>query len=199
MNYLAHLFLSGDHEALMIGNFIGDHVKGSELQNYSKHVVEGVKLHRFIDLYTDTHPRVLQSKIRLRPTYRKYSPVIVDMYFDHFLAVHWKNYSTVDLQTFSLSCYKLIEENLEMIPASGQHLFRHMSLHNWLMSYSTLEGLDRALSGMANRASFNSGMENATGFLKKNYAAFEDDFLFFFDDISAAVKEKIRVLNLHQS
>ncbi|MEQ8424061.1 MAG: DUF479 domain-containing protein, partial [Cyclobacteriaceae bacterium] len=90
MNFLAHIYLSGDNAQLMIGNFIGDFVKGKNLSaRYNPDVVLGIELHRAIDEYTDSHDVVQKSKVRLRPKYRHYSGVIVDMFYDHFLAKNW--------------------------------------------------------------------------------------------------------------
>ena len=81
MNFLAHIYLSGDYPKLMIGNFIGDFVKGRNLlEQFDSEIAAGIDLHRAIDEYTDSHPVVTQSKNRLRPSYRHYAPVIVDMY-----------------------------------------------------------------------------------------------------------------------
>jgi acyl carrier protein phosphodiesterase len=80
MNYLAHLYLSADRPLLAIGNFIADHVKGSMADQYDGEVRDGIRLHRMIDEFTDSHPIVEKSKARLRPDFRKYAPVIVDLY-----------------------------------------------------------------------------------------------------------------------
>ena len=98
MNYLAHLYLSGNDDELKLGNFIGDSVRGSDLSMYPPRVQDGIILHRGIDRYTDSHHVVMKSKLRLRPKYHKYAPVIVDMFYDHFLGAcgeiiliqHWK-------------------------------------------------------------------------------------------------------------
>src|SRR5690349_12341831 len=99
MNFLAHIFLSGDDPEIMVGNFIGDFVKGRNLDDrFSSGIVKGIELHRAIDEYTDSHPVVAQSKNRLRPKYRHYAPVIVDVFYDHFLAKNWKNYHPTSLE-----------------------------------------------------------------------------------------------------
>jgi acyl carrier protein phosphodiesterase len=90
MNFLAHLHLSGNNPNIMLGNFMGDFVKGkSYRQQYEPEIIKGIELHRSIDEFTDSHPVVTESKNRLRPTYRHYSGVIVDVFYDHFLAANW--------------------------------------------------------------------------------------------------------------
>ncbi len=83
MNYLAHLYLSGKSEELLIGNFIADSVKGAEIDKFSTEIKAGIVMHRLIDTYTDSHPIVSESKIRLREKYKKYSGVVVDIFYDH--------------------------------------------------------------------------------------------------------------------
>ncbi|NNF01734.1 MAG: DUF479 domain-containing protein [Bacteroidia bacterium] len=199
MNYLAHLYLSGFDDDLLIGNFIGDHVKGRDFAMYSKEVSNGIILHRFIDHFTDAHSKFIESKLRLRPTFKKYAPVIVDMYYDHFLAVHWEKYSDMDLETFAAYCYSVIQKNFESLPMSCQLTFKYMQKQNWLVSYKSLDGLDRALSNMARRTVFISGMENAAEFLQGNYESFEKEFLVFFEDVQEVVAWKIKELNPRQA
>src|SRR5436190_22096246 len=108
MNYLAHLYLSGDDPMIMIGNFIADHIKGKQFDLYSKEIQKGILLHRSIDTFTDQHPLVEQSKLLLRPHFHKYAPVIADVFYDHFLAKDWKNYHPQSLENFAQHAYQLM-------------------------------------------------------------------------------------------
>ena len=92
MNFLAHLFLSGEPGELMVGNFIADSVKGNAMNDFSEGIQKGIILHRAIDTFTDSHNEMQKSKERLRPRYKKYAPVITDIFYDHFLAVNWQDY-----------------------------------------------------------------------------------------------------------
>ncbi len=104
MNFLAHLYLSGNDEQLMIGNFIADSVKGSSYKNFPDGIKRGILLHRAIDFYSDNHSVFLKSVERLRPNYHKYAGVIVDIFFDHFLAKNWKEYSENPYRTTQSKC-----------------------------------------------------------------------------------------------
>ncbi len=102
MNFLAHLFLSGNNAEIMVGNFIGDFVRGKNFhEQYSPSIALGIELHREIDEFTDNHSVVLESKKRLRPKYRHYSPVIIDMFYDHVLAKNWSAHSTTPLDQYA--------------------------------------------------------------------------------------------------
>ncbi len=191
LNYLAHLYLSADRPLLTIGNFIADHVKGSMVDKYQGAVRDGIRLHRMIDEFTDTHPVVEESKARLRPDFRKYAPVIADVYFDHFLARDWAQYHPLTLAQFAGNCYRLLRENESLLPERTLYMLNYMEPQNWLVKYASLEGMQRALTGLSRRTSFPSNMENAHLFLQENYQAFEQDFNDFFPDLQSFVQAAI--------
>lgn len=192
MNFLAHLYLSGDDPKTMVGNFIGDFVKGkSALENFDRQIVRGIELHRSIDEFTDKHPVVSKSKSRLREKYRHYSGVIVDVFYDHFLAKNWNDYHSQPLLEYSLSAYRKIDDHYAILPADVKNMFPYMKRGNWLVGYSYVEGIHRALSGMASRTTFVSKMEEASGDLTLHYSDFENEFREFFPELTAHCAAKI--------
>ena len=184
MNFLAHLYLSGNEPKIMIGNFIGDFVKGKEaLSAFEKDIAFGIELHRSIDAFTDRHPVVKISKKRLSGKYRHYAGVIVDMYFDHFLAKNWDEFHDVPLKTFSTNSYRMLEEHRPILPERLRIMLPYMIRGNWLLGYSTVEGIGQALSGMARRTPYDSKMEQAAGDLRSDYELFYRDFVSFFPEL----------------
>jgi acyl carrier protein phosphodiesterase len=183
MNYLAHCYLSGNNSELLLGNFIADHVKGSQINNFSPTIKDGIKLHRLIDEFTDSHPVVLESKIRLRDQFHKYSPVIVDVYYDHFLAKNWNHYHHLQLSHYSKNVYSLIRSYGDIIPERTIKMLNHMEAHDWLRGYAEIEGIKKALTGLARRTTFESGMESGDLVLIKFYKEFEIEFNNFFADL----------------
>jgi len=183
MNFLAHLYLSGNDEEIIIGNFIADHVKGRAIEKYSHGIRAGIMLHREIDAYTDSHPVFIQSKNRLAINYRKYAGVITDMFYDHFLSANWNDYSDEPLESFTGRMYKIILKKYIILPPKTQRMLPFMAKDNWLKGYGTYEGLDRALKGMDRRTPFESGMSHAVGDLKKNYDLYKEEFRRFFPEI----------------
>ncbi len=183
MNYLAHVYLSGENEETLIGNFIADHVKGKAILGFSEGIKAGIKLHREIDRFTDSHPQFLKSKKRLARNYRKYAGVIVDMFYDHFLAANWQVYSNEGLEAFTHRVYRILMKKYLILPTKTKYILPFMAKSNWLMNYGNLEGLHRALSGIAKRTPFESGMENATGDLKNDYGLYEEEFREFFPEV----------------
>lgn len=184
MNFLAHIYLSGNDPQLTIGNFIGDFVKGGSLVGrYEPQVIKGVELHRAIDEYTDSHEVVQKSKNRLRPKYRHYSGVIIDMFYDYYLAKNWDTFHETSLPKFAEQFYLLLEENKEMLPEKTRQMMPYLIQGNWLVNYQKKEGIHRALSGMSRRTSFDSKMDESIVELSKNNDQFENEFMEFFPEL----------------
>jgi acyl carrier protein phosphodiesterase len=183
MNFLAHVFLSGTNEQLILGNLIADSVKGKMMDSFDEGVKKGIQLHRLIDQYTDNHFVVKRSKARLETTYKKYAGVIADIYYDHFLAANFPLYSPVSLSQTAHTAYNILIRNFEILPPQSKRILPYMATQNWLEGYANLHDLQRVFNGMSRRASFVSGMENAILDLKKDYQDYEKDFFDFFPDL----------------
>jgi acyl carrier protein phosphodiesterase len=183
MNYLAHLYLSGEDEEILIGNFIADHVKGEGILKFNSGIQNGIRLHRAIDTFTDSHPVYMISKNRLKINYRKYAGVVADMFYDHFLSAYWPDYSDENLDNFINRIHIIFIKNFPILPERSQRFIAYMKKFNWLKGYGTFDGLNRALSGMAMRTPFKSGMEYAAKDLKEHYELFRREFQLFFPEI----------------
>ena len=184
MNFLAHLYLSGADPELKIGNFIGDFVKGRELlSRFSPGIVRGIELHRAIDEFTDKHLVVMESKKRLRPKYRHYAGVIVDVFYDHFLAVNWQDYHHELLPDYAESCYDLMQQYHTVLPNEVNYMLPYMIKGNWLVNYMHIEGIHRALTGMSRRTKYDSKMEEASHDLVNYYEDFKQEFTVFFPQL----------------
>ncbi len=198
MNFLAHLYLSGQDPDLIVGNFIADMVKGRKINGYDPTVVRGIQLHRQIDGFTDAHPVFLQSKERLRKKYRLYAGVVVDMYYDHFLAKNWERYSALGLVGFVSNAYAILKNRQDMLPSRARVVLPYMIENNWLVNYADLDSLQRNFGGMARRTPYKSGMENAVDDLRKHYEQFEVEFSLFFPELAGYVKAQGVPLDHHQ-
>ncbi|MFN8713091.1 MAG: ACP phosphodiesterase [Bacteroidota bacterium] len=183
MNFLAHFYLSGNSEPLLVGNLIGDAVKGRSLVAFSEPVQQGIRMHRAIDYFTDTHPAVSRSKDRLRSKFNHYSGVITDVFYDHILARNWSDYSDEPLAQYSQRIYGLLERHWLIFPPRIQFMFPYMKQNNWLLGYADVQGIHRALSGMAKRTAFVSHMEEAAQFLERDYLLYKQDFEIFFPSL----------------
>lgn len=191
MNFLAHIFLSGDNEERMVGNFIADFVKGNKLLDYPDEIRKGIELHRKIDFFTDHHAITSRSKDPLRTKYRHYSGVIVDLYYDHFLAKNFGDYSSSDLKSYSERTYEIIKAYDSFLPPGVRYFLPFMIERNWLLNYASIEGLNRALTGLSKRVSFENRMNEAIHDLEAAYPALEADFREFFPDLITFVEKQV--------
>lgn len=174
----------------MLGNFMGDFIKGrGYLQQYSAEIIKGVELHRSIDEFTDSHPTVTESKNRLRPKYRHYSGVIVDVFYDHFLAANWNKFHPQPLEQFAQQAYQTILNFKGVLPDELRNMMPYMINGNWLVNYSNLEDINRSLSGMARRTPYQSKMEEAVTDLREHYKDFEKEFMEFYPQLDAFCKD----------
>lgn len=197
MNYLAHIFLSGDDNEVKIGNFIADFVPGRKYLDYPVNIQKGILLHRKIDTYTDNHPAFRKSKRLLFQEFRHYSAVIVDMFYDHFLAKNFNAYSEIHLSDYVSSFYKLLQQNEQILPLNVRQMLPVMIDYNWLLSYRDIDKLKDILNQMNNRTKHNSKLHNSIVVLLNNYPLFQNDFKVFFDDILKAKVEMHLSLNIN--
>lgn len=183
MNHLAHFYLSGNNDQILAGNFIADAVKGKQVELFSGDLKKGILMHRQIDFFTDHHPVTSRSKDLLRGEFNHYSGVILDVFYDHFLAKNWKEFSAEPLEDYAQRIYSVLQSQSGNFPERPGVMLEYMRKNNWLVAYSEIDGIRKALTGMSQRTKFNSKMEFATDFLIRDYNLFEKDFREFFPEI----------------
>jgi len=194
LNFLAHIYLSFDDPQLTLGNFMADSIRGREYGHLPEAIQNGILLHRSIDTYTDTHPIPRISSRRLHGRYSHYSRVIVDIYYDHFLARHWEKYHHEPLEPYVERFYSLLRENQTLLPGEVQRLMPHMIRENWLVNYANLDGISRVLAGMNRRTGNRSGMQRAIEDLTLHYESFGAEFESFFEELIIFSRHKIESL-----
>lgn len=194
MNYLAHIYLSGEDPEVILGNFMADGIKGKKYLKYPPKIQKGILLHRFIDSYTDAHPTFKKSTKRLHENYGHYSGVIVDILYDHFLAHNWDEFSEVPLEQFTLNFYELLNDNYAMLPSRIQKMMPYMIADNWLLSYASIKGIGRILYQMNQRTKNRSKMNFAILELETYYEEFEAEFRSFFNELQQQCKQKLASL-----
>jgi acyl carrier protein phosphodiesterase len=194
MNFLAHIYLSGDNDLIKIGNFMADGIRGKHFESYPTDVQKGIILHRAIDTFTDAHPIFRQSTKKLHENYHHYAGVIVDVFYDHFLAKNWINYSDEKLDLFVERFYQSLHNNPAILSERTKGMMPYMIEHNWLVSYQTVEGINRILTQMDHRTKNESKMRFATNELSEFYSEFETEFSEFFKELILFSNDKIMTL-----
>lgn len=188
MNYLAHCFLSCSDEDLMMGNIITDFMKKKEEKNYTGKVLEGIRLHRQIDTYTDSHSASLDLRKMLRKRHGKYASVVVDLVWDYMLCTNWDHYSDTDIHSFAQPIYEILLKRKVELPASFNKKIEAMVQDDFLLSYSTTEKMRKSLQWMDQRVNFPSDFEGAIIDVRENYGQIEDLFNQFFPDLISFVE-----------
>lgn len=185
VNYLAHSYLSFGKNELIIGNFIADSMHGNNFSGLPAGVVKGIMLHRKIDSYTDSHPVYLSSKHRFRKEFDKYSGVLMDIMYDHFLAKNFEHYSSVPLQEYATGIYKLLQDNYEFLPENAKRFYGYMTERNILYHYSSLKGIETVLTHLSHRIRHRYELQLAMPILEREYEEIEAEFSVFFEELSA--------------
>jgi acyl carrier protein phosphodiesterase len=193
LNFLAHAFLSGPHEELLVGNFIADSVKGRQKDAYPPSIKKGIELHRLIDTFTDTHPTVKLTKERLRPDYGKFAGVISDMFYDHFLAANFNQFATMPLLNFTEYVYTTVQKYAMYLPTEVQYFLPYMMKQNWLYRYAQVSGIQASLEGLSRRSAYASNMATATQALDQQYDVYQQDFYSFFPELQNYVKQNLEL------
>ena len=195
MNILAHAYLSGRNTEALIGNFIGDFIKGdpaSPRHNLTPGEIAGVRLHRAIDTFTDAHPDVAAVRDLLHPRCHKYAGAAVDIFFDHFLAINFQQLTGEPLAGFITYFYQTLQDNVVRLPPSAMRMADYMIRQDWLSGYQFLEGIDRSLKGVSRRTIYPSGLDTAIEDLERYYDQITSHFMYFWP----ALVEHIRQLHI---
>ena len=189
MNYLSHLFLAEDFEESKIGNLLGDFVKGKLIDDFSPEIIKGIKTHRKIDFFTDTNETVKKTKKLISPERRKYSGVLIDIFFDHFLTIHWQKYSEVEFDQFIEDTYKILLNYRDIYPPRAQALIPRIVEKDWLRKYGDFDGLSLVFERMSERVKRKNPLNGSEQELRDNYSEIEKNFNIFFPDVIKFVED----------
>lgn len=170
---------------------MADGIRGKHFERFPLDVQKGIVLHRAIDTFTDAHPIFRESTKRLHGKFHHYSGVIVDVFYDHFLAKNWTRYSSEDLVSFAENFYQSLQDNNEILTDKTKGMLPYMMQYNWLVSYETVTGIERILTQMDHRIKNNSNMRFSIEDLKLFYTEFEKEFTLFFEDLRIFCSEKL--------
>ena len=192
MNYLAHLHLAPDNPAARVGNLLGDFLKPSRAGHLPLPLQQGMLLHRQIDSHTDSHPLVRQSKNRIAPIRRRYAGILVDIFYDHFLARHWTSFSSMPLADFTARSYAELQAHRQWLPPRLLEILPRMQAQDWLGSYAETEGIAAVLRGFSrHRIQRDNPVASGIDDLLQQYSSLEADFLAFYPQLQQAVAQRL--------
>ena len=182
MNYLAHVFLSHHTPDAIVGALLGDFVKGRVVDGWNEDVRAAIAVHRAVDRYTDRHPLTRASCALVSTERRRFAGILIDVFYDHFLARHWSRFHPLPLADFTQTIYAALWPRRTEYPARLQRILPWMMRDDWLASYAEIASVDAALRGLARRFRFAQragGLATGISELEENYAALEKNFLEF--------------------
>jgi acyl carrier protein phosphodiesterase len=186
MNYLAHLYLSEPTPEAWLGSLVGDFMQGMELRSFPPAVQAGILQHRRVDRFTDQHPIVRRSKQRLEQRFSRYAGIMVDVFYDHFLARDWPAYRPgQSLGEFTAQVYRALQDQAGLLPRRLCRILPRMREQDWLGSYRDVAGIDLALRGLGRRLRRANPLAEGVGELVRNHDALAADFARFFPELRA--------------
>ena len=189
MNFLAHLYLAGDSKQLIIGNFLGDFVKGMLTNQYNPEITKGIILHRKIDVYTDASEIVKKTRKLISPERRRYGGIILDVAFDHFLIKNWDNYSDIELDDFIDSVCSVLVEYKSHVPENASNFIEGMIKNNWFDRYRSLEGIAEVFAMMSLRFKRKNILTGSEIEISNNYDEIQKSFKLFFPGLIEYVEK----------
>ena len=189
MNYLAHLYLAEKTEESILGNFLGDFVKGRLNDQYSHEILKGIVTHRKIDAYTDSHERVKNCKNLISTKRRRWAGVITDILFDHYLSCNWSNYSEENLDEFIDYSYSVLLKNVDIVPDNAKKIIPSLIKNNWLEKYRTVDGISLVFDRMSKRVKVENTLKGSEEELVQNYDNLKENFEIFFPQLVDYVEE----------
>lgn len=188
MNYLAHAFLSFNHEEILVGNMISDYVKGKKKFDYQENIQKGIALHRKIDHFTDEHLANRELKLIFKPHYGLYSSAIMDVLYDHFLANDNTCFTEKELMEFSEGCYQKLDIYAPVFPEKFARMFPYMKNQNWLFHYRFPEGVKQSLGGLQRRAKYIYETDTAFQLFNEHYETLKAGYHDFFPELLEMTK-----------
>ncbi|WP_271808681.1 ACP phosphodiesterase [Clostridium beijerinckii] len=181
MNYLAHIYLADSSEENMLGNFLGDFVNKSLENEFEQSIRQGIIMHKKLDTFTDSHPDFLRSRNRISKGNRRLAGVLIDIFYDHFLAKSWNDYSSMTLEEYADNFYRILRKFSYCLPDKLLRRMNYIIEENWLLSYRDIHGIQIAVDRIATRfANTKHPLVNPIEELINNYEGLENDFKCFY-------------------
>jgi acyl carrier protein phosphodiesterase len=183
MNYLAHLFLARDTGESFVGNLAGDFVKGALGDRFAPAIREGIENHRRVDAFTDSHPEVARFRRVLTPEFGHYSPIISDVFFDHFLAVEWETWWREPLDVFLARAFAMMDPLAPSMPERLAAVYPRMRDGRWFRSYAEVEAIERTLVHLSSRLSRKPALAPAVRLLVEEREELQRAWRAFFEEM----------------
>lgn len=195
VNYLAHAYLSFNQPDVLVGNLISDFIKGKKQFDYPVNIQTGIRLHRAIDNFTDSHPATKAAADIFRPHYRLYSSAFVDVVYDHFLANDPTAFTGTDLYDFSQEVYSTLDRYVTVFPEAFRRIFPYMKQYNWMYHYRIRDELINPFEGLVRRAAYLTEGRTAFRLFDEHYAELQQHYNVFFPALKEFAFSTLTIMN----
>jgi acyl carrier protein phosphodiesterase len=185
MNYLAHAYLSFGRPGILVGNMISDYVKGKKKFDYPEQIQQGIAVHREIDRFTDTHSATKEAKEFFRPVYRLYAGSLMDVIYDHFLALDENEFTDESLKAFTINTYVILDQFTGHFPEKFTRMYPYMKAQNWLYNYRYRQGIEKSLAGVVRRAKYLEESDSAYLLFNEHYDKLKNLYQVFFPELKS--------------
>jgi len=187
MNWLAHLYLSEPDSEFRLGNLLADQVRGPDRAQMSPTFLRGVACHQVIDAFAESHPVVKRSRQRIGPEQRRFSGILVDVFYDHFLARNWSQFADMPLEQFTHTAYAELQPYASKLPEEARITLERIIEHDWLTSYREIAGIEDVLERLSGRLTERlqrpMALHSAVKDLRGYYGDWEADFMEFMPEL----------------
>jgi acyl carrier protein phosphodiesterase len=189
MNYLAHLWLSEQARLPLAGAVLGDLVHGRLEGRFPAPLERSIRLHRRIDVVTDAHPLTAAARARFGPGARRYGGIVLDLLYDHCLALDWPHYSAEPLGDFARRAARALEAEHEGWALAGKNAPPAWRFRRLLLSYAGEAGIDRAIRRTARWLKKPEGLLEAGHGWRAHLPQARADLPALLQDLGKAAKE----------
>lgn len=194
MNFLAHAYLSFGNDEVLVGNMISDFVKGKKQFDYTPAIQAGIRLHREIDNFTDTHPATAKAKRVFQKEYRLYSGAFIDVVYDYFLANDKNEFARNGLASFAQQTYTTLDRYYEVLPAHFQKMLFYMKEQNWLYNYREPRGIYKSFGGLVHRAKYMNDSKPAEQLFESHIELLGEQYRLFWKDLKSFAEQQYNLL-----
>ena len=194
MNYLAHAYLSFGRPGILVGNMISDYVKGKRKYDYPELIQQGIAVHREIDRFTDTHQATKEAKEVFRPAYRLYAGALMDVIYDHFLALDENEFTDESLKAFTIDAYAMLDQFTDHFPEKFRQMYPYMKSQNWLYNYRTVWGTERSFAGLVRRSSYLEESDTASKLFHLHYQPLQACYRHFWQEVKPFAQKQYEIL-----
>jgi len=187
VNFLAHVYFARGDSARIAGQLLGDFVRGSQLDHYPASIAAAIRAHRAIDSYTDRHELSRQARELFEPPLRRYAGIVVDVVYDHFLALDWDDYCEVNLVEYAQQVDAALIKHRDVLPDPLRRFAAFMQRESLLAGNVNRSQIDVTLERIATRSPRMAPLATAPAHLWQHEERLRDLFRDFFPQLQIHV------------